>query len=91
MLRLQRGYNHGVNPMLTIPREPRDYCTPSRTWSDEDRLRCSAYVVVAAAAFITGFVLGQLSGQAHLGSKTATPSPDSLLPHPRSLQLWQGP
>ncbi|HTU02215.1 MAG TPA: hypothetical protein VMG58_10380, partial [Candidatus Sulfotelmatobacter sp.] len=51
-----------------------------------DRPRCAAYVVIAVAALITGFILGRLSGQDPFGARAVSPSPDSELPHPRSLR-----
>jgi|GEM_PF-1813652 len=72
-----------MNQTLTFPQGPRDSPGPSRQRSDGDGPRCAAYVIIAVAALVTGFVLGMLSAQ---GPSGAPPSPDALLPHPRSLQ-----
>jgi hypothetical protein len=53
----------------------------------EDPLRLGAYVVIAMLAFVTGFILGQLSAQAPLGSRIDWPPPPPAKPHPRALQM----
>lgn len=49
---------------------------------DEDRVRPLAYVLVALAALLTGYVLGLLGGQTSGGSRAGWPPPPQ---NPRSL------
>lgn len=53
----------------------------------EDTMRSGVYVVIAALAFITGFILGQSGTQAPPASRIEWPSPPLIKPHPRSLQM----
>jgi hypothetical protein len=49
---------------------------------DDDRLRLSAYVLVALIALLTGYVLGLLGEQSSGGSRVGWPPPPA---NPRSL------
>jgi hypothetical protein len=49
---------------------------------DNDRLRVWAYVLVALAALLTGYVLGLVGGQPSSGSRAGWPPPPT---NPRSL------
>jgi len=48
----------------------------------QDRVRVWAYVLVALAALLTGYVLGLLGGQSAGGSRAGWPPPEV---NPRSL------
>jgi hypothetical protein len=49
---------------------------------DDDRTRCSVYLLVALVALFTGYVLGLLGGQPSSGSRVGWPPPPT---NPRSL------
>ena len=49
---------------------------------DNDRLRLSAYVLVALVALFTGYVLGLIGGQPSSGSRVGWPPPPT---NPRSF------
>jgi hypothetical protein len=49
---------------------------------DDDRWRCSAYVIVALVALFAGYVLGLLGGQPCGGSRVDWPPPTTT---PRAL------
>ncbi len=72
-----------MNPALAFPRGQRDPLNASPKRTDAEGTRCAAYVIVAVAALITGFVLGLLCAQGPQGGRQ---SPGAELPHPRSLQ-----
>jgi hypothetical protein len=50
---------------------------------EKDRLRYSAYVLVAFVALLTGVVLGQLIGPPERGSRANWPEP--AMPRPREI------
>ncbi|MGA2015383.1 MAG: hypothetical protein ABSH26_00395 [Opitutaceae bacterium] len=72
-----------MSPTLAFPPGQRDPLDASPLRTDVEGTRCAAYVIVAVAALITGFVLGLLCAQ---GAQGGWHSPDADLPHPRSLQ-----
>ena len=76
-----------MNTPVVLPSQSSSSRSLSAARHEEDRLRYVAYVVIAMAALIVGLILGRLSGPITLhDSRIAWPSPDSILPHPRSLQ-----
>jgi hypothetical protein len=57
--------------------------TPSTSpENNDDRWRCTVYVLVALVALFTGYVLGLLGGQPTGGSRVGWPPPTT---NPRSL------
>jgi len=73
-----------MNPTYALPRGMHA-CGEGALPEARGRLRRSAYVIVAVAGLVTGFLLGLAAAGDTFGPR-APASPDSLLPHPRAIQ-----
>ena len=75
-----------MNTPIVFPRSASDSLESYGARTGNRRARSVAYVVIAIVSFIAGVMVGQLAGPPRGDSRVGWPTPDSVRPHPRSLQ-----